>query len=141
MKELLPQPHGIKLEFYTYLNGLKVGVYIDDEGGFLTSEISVGAPSRRDRSVSKDAGIYSYYFSYDGQGNVVQVSNKAGELPYYLYAYDSYGFTTEGGGSYEGRLLASYKGYDRAPSDTKPAYVNTTLKQADSSPPTRSRDI
>jgi len=42
------------------------------------------------------------------------VSNKAGELPYYLYAYDSYGTTTEGGGSYEGQL-ASYKGYDSGP--------------------------
>ncbi|MCD4785781.1 MAG: hypothetical protein K8T10_18330 [Candidatus Eremiobacteraeota bacterium] len=55
-----------------------------------------------------------HYFSYDGQGNVVQVSNKAGQLPYHLYAYDSYGATTEGGGYY-GDQLASYKGYDKGP--------------------------
>jgi len=137
-----------KIEFYTYLNGLKVGVYIDDEGGFMMSEdgsqkSDVGGQNSKDYSPqrlqretelriaglqtrkdntssgsegeSKDSTIYSYYFSYDGQGNVVQVSNKAGELPYYLYAYDSYGATTEGGGSYEGHLLASYKGYDKGP--------------------------
>ncbi|MCD4785779.1 MAG: hypothetical protein K8T10_18320 [Candidatus Eremiobacteraeota bacterium] len=35
-------------------------------------------------------------------------------MPYHLYAYDSYGATTEGGGYY-GDQLASYKGYDKGP--------------------------
>jgi len=52
------------------------------------------------------------YFSYDGQGNVVQVSNKAGQLPYSLYAYDSYGMEIGGEGD---PTLSSYKGYDKGP--------------------------
>jgi len=40
------------------------------------------------------------------------VSNKAGELPYSLYAYDSYG--TEIGGEGD-PTLSSYKGYDKGP--------------------------
>jgi len=42
----------------------------------------------------------------------VQVSNKAGELPYSLYAYDSYGVEIGGEGD---PTLSSYKGYDKGP--------------------------
>jgi len=40
------------------------------------------------------------------------VSNKAGQLPYSLYAYDSYGMEIGGEGD---PTLSSYKGYDKGP--------------------------
>jgi len=98
-----------KTEYYTYLNGMKVGVFIEEGGGSPTGARSAGLQTRKD---SKDSTIYSYYFSYDGQGNIVQVSNKAGQLPYHLYAYDSYGVEIGGEGD---PTLSSYKGYDKGP--------------------------
>jgi len=114
------------LEFYTYLNGVKVGVFFEEGGGDIivsdagsrNSVCSAGLRTRKDNTSSgsegdsKDSAVYSYYFSYDGQGNVVQVSNKAGQLPYSLYAYDSYGVEIGGEGD---PTLSSYKGYDKGP--------------------------
>ncbi len=56
---------------------------------------------------------HNYYCSYDGQGNVAQVSNMAGDEPYSLYAYDSYG--TQTGSDYSNESFSSYKGYDKGP--------------------------
>ena len=56
---------------------------------------------------------HNYYCSYDGQGNVAQVSNMAGDMPYNLYAYDSYG--TQTGSDYSNDSFSSYKGYDKGP--------------------------
>jgi RHS repeat-associated protein len=77
------------LKYYTYLNGLKVGL------------IDV-YPNQ------------SYYNAYDGQGNIVQVSNRVGEMPYSLWNYTSYGqgWTVESNGYAPG---ATYKGYDSGP--------------------------
>jgi RHS repeat-associated protein len=78
-----------------YLNGLKVGIYLTCAG--------------------EEEG--SYYFLYDGQGNVAQLSNTVGELPWHLFKYDSFGKTTEHltsdlqGDSGENL----YKGYDSGP--------------------------
>jgi len=77
------------LKYYTYLNGLKVGLM----------------------------DVYpnqSYYSAYDGQGNIVQISNRVGEMPYTLYNYSSYGqqWAVESNGYAPG---ATYKGYDNGP--------------------------
>ena len=56
---------------------------------------------------------HNYYCSYDGQGNVSRVSNMAGDMPYNLYAYDSYG--TQTGSDYSNESFSSYKGYDKGP--------------------------
>jgi RHS repeat-associated protein len=80
-----------EVKYYTYLNGLKVGF----------SEVQTPyAPS--------------YFYVYDGQGNVVQISNRAGDLPYNLYKYSSYGekISLGGTGSEE---HGTYKGYDEGP--------------------------
>jgi RHS repeat-associated protein len=77
--------------YYTYLNGLKVG---------LTEIVEPMAPS--------------YFFAYDGQGNIVQTSNRAGTQEYACYKYSSYGvqqILEQSGGAPTG----TYKGYDDGP--------------------------
>ncbi|MCE1248190.1 MAG: DUF6531 domain-containing protein [Firmicutes bacterium] len=88
-------------EYYTeyniYLSGLKVGYYLtahDASGGSL--------------------GSASYYCLYDGQGNIVQISNKIGDLPYYLFKYDTYGNTLETQTNGEDSEPGGYKGYDQS---------------------------
>ena len=63
--------------------------------------------------VSDSPETHNYYCSYDGQGNIAQVSNMAGDMPYNLYAYDSYGNQT--GNDYSNDSFSSYKGYDKGP--------------------------
>jgi RHS repeat-associated protein len=53
---------------------MKVGYYLTDYAGNGNLE-----------------GTASFYCLYDGQGNIVQISNKVGDVPYYLFRYDSYG--------------------------------------------------
>jgi RHS repeat-associated protein len=84
------------IDYYIFLNGRKVGMYIRDDVDNGEEE--------------------SYYYLYDGQGNVVEVANKVGDLPWYLYTYTTYGNTTsvesnEG----EDDLLGLYKSYDEGP--------------------------
>jgi RHS repeat-associated protein len=82
------------LKYYTYLNGLKVGftdVYLNQ----------------------------SYYCSYDGQGNIVQTSNRAGEMPYALYSYSSYGQQWQIESNGYPASGATYKGYDNGPFGNK----------------------
>jgi len=80
-----------EVKYYTYLNGLKVGF----------SEVQTPyAPS--------------YFYVYDGQGNVVQISNRAGDLPYDLYKYSSYGEKVSIGGT-GSQEHGTYKGYDEGP--------------------------
>jgi RHS repeat-associated protein len=50
----------------------------------------------------------SYYYLYDGQGNVVEVANKVGDLPWYLYTYTTYGNTS----SYQFDKISAPKSMD-----------------------------
>ena len=100
-----------KTEFYTYLNGLKVGIYTEDESSNAT--MSKGNSSKTGKFFGGGPETHNYYCSYDGQGNVSQVSNMAGDMPYNLYAYDSYGNQT--GNDYSNDSFSSYKGYDKGP--------------------------
>jgi len=84
------------IEYYTYLNGVKVGI---------TSVPGKGTGT-------------NYYCSYDGQGNVEHVSNRAGTAPYEMYKYTAYGECS----SYEGNAgaaMSAYKGYDKGPFGNK----------------------
>jgi RHS repeat-associated protein len=66
------------MDYNIYLNGMKVGYYLTDYAGNGNLE-----------------GTASFYCLYDGQGNIVQISNKVGDIPYYLFKYDSYGNTLD----------------------------------------------
>jgi RHS repeat-associated protein len=90
------------VEYYTYLNGLKVGVSAL-AGDNTRSRVSVIIPSF----------CKSTFFLYDGMGNVVQTSNRAGDIPYCMYKYSAYGACER----YEGQegYRSSYKGYDQGP--------------------------
>ena len=94
------------VEYYTYLNGLKVGVSAL-AGDNTRSRVSVIIPSF----------CKSTFFLYDGQGNVVQTSNRAGDIPYCMYKYSAYGACER----YEGQegYRSSYKGYDQGPFGSK----------------------
>ena len=110
-----------KTEFYTYLNGLKVGIYTESETSDVTlnkGKENKGSEGRESEDKSGKffgggAETQNYYCSYDGQGNIAQVSNMAGDMPYNLYAYDSYG--TQTGSDYSNESFSSYKGYDKGP--------------------------
>ena len=110
-----------KTEFYTYLNGLKVGIYTESETSDVTlnkGKENKGSEGREsEEKTEKICGggpeTHNYYCSYDGQGNIAQVSNMAGDMPYNLYAYDSYGNQT--GNDYSNDSFSSYKGYDKGP--------------------------
>ena len=110
-----------KTEFYTYLNGLKVGIYTESEASDFTlnkGKENKGSEGREsEEKTEKICGggpeTHNYYCSYDGQGNIAQVSNMAGDMPYNLYAYDSYG--TQTGSDYSNDSFSSYKGYDKGP--------------------------
>ncbi len=111
-------PYGLmnNTEFYTYLNGLKVGIYTEEE---MSSESrnkgkeDRGTEAKTGKFFGGGAETHNYYCSYDGQGNVAQVSNMAGDMPYNLYAYDSYG--TQTGSDYSSESYSYYKGYDKGP--------------------------
>ncbi len=100
-----------KTEFYTYLNGLKVGIYTESEASDFT--LNKGKELQTSKFFGGGAETHNYYCSYDGQGNIAQVSNMAGDEPYSLYVYDSYG--TQTGSDYSNDSFSSYKGYDKGP--------------------------
>ncbi len=100
-----------KTEFYTYLNGLKVGIYTESEASGFT--LNKGKELQTGKFFGGGPETHNYYCSYDSQGNVAQVSNMAGDEPYSLYAYDSYG--TQTGTDYSNDSFSSYKGYDKGP--------------------------
>ncbi len=109
-----------KTEFYTYLNGLKVGIYTESEASdFIMDrgkEEKEFTNSKAKNKTGKFVGgpeTHNYYCSYDGQGNITQVSNMAGDMPYNIYTYDSYG--TQTGSDYSNESFSSYKGYDKGP--------------------------
>jgi RHS repeat-associated protein len=84
------------IDYYIFLNGRKVGMYIRDDVDNGEEE--------------------SYYYLYDGQGNVVEVANKVGDLPWYLYTYTTYGNTSSvESNEAEDDLLGLYKSYDEGP--------------------------
>ena len=84
------------IEYYTYLNGVKVGI---------TSIPGKGTGN-------------NYYCSYDGQGNVEHVSNRAGTQPYEMYKYTAYGECSSYAGNAKATMSA-YKGYDKGPFGNK----------------------
>ena len=114
-----------KTEFYTYLNGLKVGIYTESEASDFTlnkGKENKGSEGRESEDKAEKIfrggpETHNYYCSYDGQGNVSQVSNMAGDEPYSLYAYDSYG--TQTGSDCSNDSFSSYKGYDKGPFGNK----------------------
>ena len=90
------------IEYYTYLNGLKVGVSaLAGEG--RGSRVIIWIPP----------SCKSTFFLYDGMGNIVQTSNRAGDIPYAMYKYSAYGACA----LYDGQdgYRSSYKGYDQGP--------------------------
>ncbi len=94
------------VEYYTYLNGLRVGV------------TALAGGDTRNRSTAPPSSAQSTFFVYDGLGNMVQYSNRAGDVPYCMYKYSAYGacrdYESEGD---PGR--SSYKGYDKGPFGSK----------------------
>ena len=102
-----------RTEYNTYLNGLKVGIYTEEESGDDYRSKGNGKENNNSKIVGGGAETHNYYCSYDGQGNISQVSNMAGDMPYNMYAYDSYGGQI--GDDYYNEDFAGYKGYDRGP--------------------------
>ena len=102
-----------RTEYYTYLNGLKVGIYTEEESGDDYRSKENGKENNNSKFVGGGAETHNYYCSYDGQGNISQVSNMAGDMPYNMYAYDSYG--TQTGDDYYNEDFSGYKGYDKGP--------------------------
>ena len=94
------------IEYYTFLNGLKVGVS------------ALAGSDTRGRSEAPPSSAKSTFFAYDGLGNMVQYSNRAGDIPYCMYRYTAYGacsrYESEGD---PGRN--AYKGYDKGPFGSK----------------------
>ena len=100
-------------EYYTFLNGLKVGIYTEEETGSDYRNKGEEFNKQNGKIVGGGAETHNYYCSYDGQGNISQVSNMAGDMPYNMYAYDSYG--TQVGDDYYNEDFSGYKGYDKGP--------------------------
>lgn len=101
------------LEYYTYLNGLRVGITplqdttITKGTGhipFPTPTTSPGAPAE-----------VTYSCVYDGQGNVVQVTNPSGSMPFSLFTYSSYGLRSTYDQLAGAPDTGGYKGYDSGP--------------------------
>ena len=98
-----------------------MGIYTESEASGFTlnrgkeNKGSEGRESedKNDKLFGGGPETHNYYCSYDGQGNVSQVSNMAGDMPYNLYVYDSYGSQT--GDDYSNDSFSSYKGYDKGP--------------------------
>ena len=102
-----------RTEYNTYLNGLKVGIYTEEESGDDYRSKGNGKENDNSKIVGGGAETHNYYCSYDGQGNISQLSNMAGDMPYNIYAYDSYG--TQTGDDYYNEDFSGYKGYDKGP--------------------------
>jgi RHS repeat-associated protein len=83
------------MDYFIYLNGMRVCCYFIDHD--------------YNGNVNESA---SYYCLYDGQGNIVQLSNKVGDMPYTLFKYDSYGNTLEAETDGDEAESGLYKGYD-----------------------------
>jgi RHS repeat-associated protein len=83
------------MDYFIYLNGMRVCCYFIDHD--------------YNGNVNESG---SYYCLYDGQGNIVQISNKAGDMPYTLFKYDSYGNTLEAETDGDEAESGGYKGYD-----------------------------
>jgi len=100
-----------KLEYYTYLNGLRVGITPLQDTTITKGTGHIPFPTPTPGGPAE----VTYSCVYDGQGNVVQVTNPSGSMPFSLFTYSSYGLRSTYDQLAGAPDTGGYKGYDSGP--------------------------
>ncbi|MGV8120484.1 MAG: DUF6531 domain-containing protein [Candidatus Xenobiia bacterium LiM19] len=100
-----------KLEYYTYLNGLRVGITPLQDTSITKGTGHIPFPTPTPGGPAE----VTYSCVYDGQGNVVQVTNPSGSMPFSLFTYTSYGLRSTYDQLAGAPDTGGYKGYDSGP--------------------------
>jgi|GEM_PF-1993763 len=100
-----------RLEYYTYLNGLRVGITPLQDTTITKGTGHIPFPTPTPGGPAE----VTYSCVYDGQGNVVQVTNPSGSMPFSLFTYSSYGLRSTYDQLAGAPDTGGYKGYDSGP--------------------------